>query len=161
MADKDLIPFYLQGRDARSLNKIQRFVDHPGDLADQVAERGFAELRTIIGTACRQAAGQLSGDRRLRDKWMTENEAELKESGLSAILHDDAWKAYCCGMADELAYTLETDVLAELAGEDSDDPGDDDEGDSEDDEAKERTMDAADRATGGDRTRPRSSKKGG
>lgn len=131
---EETIPFYLQGRGAK-LARIKKYVADPEEIAEQI-EGGKAKVRDAIGKACTDAAEQLMGDRKRKAAWIEENADELAE--VTAIGgKDEAWKAYCYGMGDELAYAIEPDVLDVLEDPDGEGDGDDgDEGDDEDDDKK-------------------------
>lgn len=124
----DTIPFYLQGRSVKSLARLRKFVADPDEIVEAI-EKG-KPVRAAITDACAEAAKQLIADRKRKAAWLEEHNAELVD--VTAIGgKDEAWKAYCYGMADELAYVYEVDVLDCL------DDGDDDEDDEDDEEEGE------------------------
>lgn len=133
--NEETIPFYLQGRSVKSLSRLRKFVADPDEIVEAI--EGGKPVRAAVTDACAEAAKQLIGDRKRKAAWLDENTTELVD--VTAIGgKDDAWKAFCFGMADELAYVYEIDVLDCLEGDDLD--GDDDEsesdggGDDDDDE---------------------------
>lgn len=125
---EQLISFYLQGRGVDSLARLRKFVDDPDEIAEKI--RAGADVRAAVSAACEAASSQIAADRKRRDKWMEENRDELVTADKT-----EAWKAYCQGMADELAYSMEPDVLDALEG-DYEDDDDGDEGEEEEDKAK-------------------------
>lgn len=138
---EEMIPFYLQGRGAK-LTRIKKYVADPEEIAETI-EGGKAKVRDAIGKACSEAAEQLMGDRKRKAVWLEENSAELANVDVmlgGKVNTDEAWKAFCYGMGDELAYAMEPDVLDVLedpdgeGDEDGDDDGDD--GDDKDDSDK-------------------------
>lgn len=123
---EELLPFYLQGRAIKSLGILRKHVDSPEEIATTIGKG--ADVRQAIATACAAAASQLRGDRRRREKWLAENKEDL----VGAPSSDEAWKAFCDGAADELAYAMEPDVLDVLEAEHAEEGGDDEEDDSDD-----------------------------
>lgn len=146
-----MIPFYLAGRAIKSLGRIRKYVDDPDEIADKITEG--TPVRIAIGAACDEAAKQYGADKKRKAAWLEEHKEELEDVATLIGGKDDAYKAYLQGCADELAYSLEPDVLDSLEGDydeegDDDDEADDDsaEGDQEGDEA-----DTEDEAGGGEK----------
>lgn len=125
---KDLIPFYLEGRNAK-LVRIKRITAEPEEIAQMVFDGG--SLRESIQTTVDKGYQVLLSDRKYRKTW--ERDSSLDE-GVDA---DAAYAHYLRGVADELAYALETEVLEcldEVDGDDGDDDADEDEDEGEGDE---------------------------
>ncbi len=124
--------FYLQGRQERKLLKT----DISPDVIVEKLTTPETEscLRDVLVKAARDAATALQSGRVKRD-WMAENASDIKEAGLDP---ERAFSAWLAGRAEELAYSLEDNVLKSLLdefdGEDQEDEDDDGEEDEEGDE---------------------------
>lgn len=130
--NEDLISFYLAGRAVKSLGRLKKSIADPDEIAEKIIA-GTA-VRAAISDACAEAAKPTLTDRKRKTAWLTENKDDLPTAPSSSS-NDDAWAAYCQGMADELAYAIEPDVLDALEGDGEDDEdGDDDEEDDDEHE---------------------------
>jgi hypothetical protein len=136
--NEQMIPFYLAGRGVKSLSRLKKYVDDPDEIAEKITT-GSVTVRGAVGAAADAAAAQLKADKKRRATFLAEYKELLDDLGLAALTgsSDEAWSSYCQGMSDELAYSLEPEVLDAL---DDDDEGDDDDeedgddGDGDDDE---------------------------
>lgn len=122
---EDLIDFYLAGRAVKSLSRLRKYLADPDEIAEKIL--AGTPVRAAISEACEAAAKQVEADRKRKAAWLADL-AENSDSPLNGN-GEAAWKAYCQGMADELAYAIDADVLDALEGEGDDDDDDDDEGD--------------------------------
>jgi hypothetical protein len=129
---EQLIPFYMAGRGVKSLSRLKKYVDDPDEIADKITEVSGATVRMAVGAACDTAAGQVKADKKRKKAFEEEFGSELGEL-TAAGDKDDAWAAYCQGMSDELAFSIEPEVLDALEGESEDDDDDDDDASDGDD----------------------------
>lgn len=124
-----LLPFYFDGREAK-LVRIRKLCMDADEIADVIRNAPILAPRDHIGAVAKKAGTTLTGDRKYRQKWIADNNDALHEvSGV--ISGEDAFSAFVDGLADELAYVLEDEVLGALGA--SDEEGEEDgEGDGED-----------------------------
>lgn len=129
---EDLIPFYIDGREAK-LVRIRKLCADPEELAEKIRKAGGG-LRSTIGDAANKARGLLAGDPRYRKKWIADNSEAIGDGDPT-----DAFDAFLAGVADELAYVLEDEILPLLS--DPDDDSDRSHGEDEDEDEDEEEED--------------------
>ena len=133
--DQKCWDFYLEGREERALrNDLSE-----AHIAAQVRKQSIASPREVIMAAC-EKVGELFDTGRVKRKWLADHGEEIKAQGCDG---EKAYHAWMRGRIDELAYSVESNVLAEMAEEGSgsaaeagygEDDSDDDEDDSDDDD---------------------------
>lgn len=115
--------FYLAGRDDR---KIKNDIDTSQIAEDVIAGKGT--IRDLVMKAVSEAAAPLRVDRK-KKAWIDEYEDEIKDAGGDKEL---AYQHYLDGRIDELAHSLEADVVEDLDGMMGGDDGDEDAEDEDD-----------------------------
>ena len=128
---ENYVVFYLAGRDDRLLKH-----DIDTEEIARLVLKGKGTIRELLVKAANSAAEPLRVARK-KAGWTEEYADEIKEAGGDA---EEAYKCYLEGRIDELAYSLEKDVIDELEvelGGDGDDEGDDDEDDDADGDDEE------------------------
>jgi len=134
--------FYLMGRDERVLAHADLDL---GPIAWDLVKTPDAKALRDRAAALAAAHGKRDLEppsrkgRSRRDKWLRENEDVLKETGAEP---EQAYAAWCQARVDELAASLEVELLQlvdeAVVGERDEDPEDDEDGDeSEDDDSGE------------------------
>lgn len=122
--------FYLEGRQAKLLKGD---IDAE-ELAQSLLDDRTQSMRDVITAACTKAVVTLDGSK-ARRKWFAAHD------DVAPLTQEEAYKAYCRGRAEELAYSLEVEVveyLDALTGEDDGDgDGEEDEEDESEDEEDE------------------------
>jgi hypothetical protein len=118
---RDLLTFYLDGRGAK-LHKLRKVTEDFDDIAKRVLVHDQS-VRAALDVAVGAGASVLKADRRFKTAWLKENDDAIQEAGVRS---DDAFEAYVEGLRDELAFSLEPEVL-EAIEEEIDGPSEDDE----------------------------------
>jgi len=120
----DYILWYLDGRS----EKLLRHDFTAADIADKVVNG--VPIREELQRQAQSAAAALASGKTKR-RWIADNEDWIKTAG-EAIDADTAYEAWLQGRIDELAYSLEDEVITELnsrfSEDDEDEEGDEDEG---------------------------------
>jgi hypothetical protein len=125
--------FYLDGREER---RLKADISIP-DIAQRLLRDG-GDLRKTITTECERVRAANDWGK-VKRKWIAgADPVAIKDAGGDA---EQAYAAWLAGRADELAFYLESKVLAEMFSDDDDDEegegGDDDEEEEgEDDEGE-------------------------
>lgn len=150
------IPFYLEGRAVKSLGKYQRMLPDADEIAEQITSEDLLSVRAAVEAACKEGLKPLETDRKKKRAWLDDHKQELDmlrgekpgKMPMGVTNADDlAWHYYLNGIADELAYVVEADVLEELDEDDDSEDGDDiddaDDGEDDDDaDESEKSKDA-------------------
>lgn len=139
----DLLTFYLDGRGVKQLSRLRKLAPDAEEITQSIL--AGKDLREEIQRCCYEAKRLLAGDRKYKAKWLKDNDHAVAE--LEAD-ENDAFDAFMHGMADELCYSLEHEVLGVLE-EEIDGPADEDDesgdgGGDEDGEEDESAEDEGD-----------------
>lgn len=141
--EERFLPFYLDGRDAK-LARISKLCPDAAEIAKEILQG--KSLRTVIGDHAAQAGDTLARNLPFKRKWLHDNDEALEDLVSEHPANKDgAFAAFIAGMADELAYVLEDEVVGELnAIGGDDDEGEGEEEDEEDEETEgEKDKDAS------------------
>lgn len=143
----EFLTFYLDGRGVKSLGRLRKLVPDAEEICDRVVA-GEA-IRTAIERRVAEGMKLLAGDRKYKTAWLKDNDEAIDESlegnsarGLEGS-KDEAFEAFMGGMADELSYSLEAEVV-ELLEEEIDGGGDDEEGEEDGEESDDDGADDKD-----------------
>lgn len=128
---KNYWPFYLEGR----ADKLLRHDIDIDALVTRLTSNDDVSLRDAVREACATAASALAGSKDQR-KWVDKHKTAIADAGGDSDAAHSAWRQ---GRIDELAYSLEQDVVDAISDEvlDEEEEEDDDDEDDEDEEDEE------------------------